>query len=359
MRRSENNLAATARTKPDPLRYFEAVGDERGAIAEQEPICLYLETTNRCNLLCTTCPRTYEELEPPADMSWDLFTSIVDQVPGLARAVLHGVGEPMLVKNLPRMVRYLKDRGTYVLFNTNGTLLTERKGRELIVAGLDELRVSLDAAEPRGFLAVRGKDMFARIVRNVRAFTRLQRTEGIDRPLVSLWLTGLKETIDQLPAFVRLAHQSGVGEIHLQRLVFMREGQGLARDASALFEQLDRDEATRLEEATNLAEGLGIRFNASGATEPGTSLKRSVERQPWSLCRRPWSLMYFTAHGRAIPCCIAPFSIRGYDGFTLGNATQQSLREIWNGPRYQDFRRALLSETPPPACASCGVRWSL
>jgi hypothetical protein len=61
--------------------------------------------------------------------------------------------------------------------------------------------------------------------------------------------------------------------------------------------------------------------------------------------------MYFTAHGRAIPCCIAPFSMRGYDSFTLGNATQQSLREIWNGERYQDFRRALLSPEPPKACA--------
>ena len=66
------------------------------------------------------------------------------------------------------MIRYLKDRGTYVLFNTNGTLLTERKGRELIDAGLDELRVSLDAAEAQTFKVVRGKDMFDRIVRNVR-----------------------------------------------------------------------------------------------------------------------------------------------------------------------------------------------
>ena len=75
-------------------------------------MCLYLEVTNRCNLLCETCPRTFEALEPPADMSWELFTSIVDQVPDVARAVLHGVGEPMLVKALPRMIRYLKDRGT-------------------------------------------------------------------------------------------------------------------------------------------------------------------------------------------------------------------------------------------------------
>jgi MoaA/NifB/PqqE/SkfB family radical SAM enzyme len=352
-------MAASAQAKPDPRRYFEAVGDERGPIAKQEPVCLYLETTNRCNLLCETCPRTFEDLETPADMSWELFTLIVDQFPHIARVVLHGVGEPMMVKALPRMVEYLKARGAYVLFNTNGTLLTERKGRELIAAGLDELRVSLDAAEPRAFLAVRGKDMFNRIVRNVRAFVAVQRAERIERPLVSLWLTGLKETIDQLPAFVRLAHQIGVAEIHLQRLVFMPEGQGLARAQSALFEKLEGEEADQLAEAARLAESLGVHFNASGATEPDVSLKRAAEDQPWSLCRRPWTLMYFTAHGRAIPCCIAPFSMRGYEGFTLGNATQQSLREIWNGPRYQDFRRALLSETPPAACASCGVRWSL
>ena len=90
-------MAAAAQAKPDPRRYFETIGDERGPIAEQEPVCLYLETTNRCNLLCETCPRTFEDLEPPADMSWELFTHIVEQVPRIARVVLHGVGEPMMV----------------------------------------------------------------------------------------------------------------------------------------------------------------------------------------------------------------------------------------------------------------------
>jgi radical SAM protein with 4Fe4S-binding SPASM domain len=69
--------------------------------------------------------------------------------------------------------------------------------------------------------------------------------------------------------------------------------------------------------------------------------------------------MYITAHGRALPCCIAPFSVRGYSAFTLGDATQQTLREIWNGERYQEFRSALLSDRPPTACAGCGLRWSL
>jgi MoaA/NifB/PqqE/SkfB family radical SAM enzyme len=349
----------SATTIRDPNRYFEAVAPDRHAVSEALPVCLYLEVTNRCNLLCETCPRTFEDLESPADMSWELFTSIVDQVPDIARVVLHGVGEPMMVRHLPRMIRYLKDRGTYVLFNTNGTLLSPKKDRELIDTRLDELRVSLDAADAKTFLAVRGKNFFDRIVRNVQAFTAVQLELGIERPRVSLWLTGLKETIDQLPTFVRLAATLRVREVYLQRLVYDDQGFGMARPQSSLFEQVREREAAAIREAEQIGRDLGVRLDASGATEPGLSLHRHEDKQPWSACRRPWSLMYFTAHGRALPCCIAPFSARGYDSYTLGDATQSSLRAIWNSARYRDFRTALLSETPPKPCASCGQRWSL
>ena len=342
----------------DPRRYFESVAT-RASIAEAPPVCLYLEVTNRCNLLCETCPRTFEELEPPQDMPWALFTRIVDQVPDVARVVLHGVGEPMLVRDLPRMIRYLKARETYVLFNTNGTLLAPKKHQEIIATELDELRVSMDAAEAAMFLKVRGKDMFDRIVRNVTAFTALQRETGATRPLVSLWLTGLKETVDQLPEFVRLAARIGVREVHLQRLVFDDAGFGLARSESSLFEQTRADEEAVIASATALGASLGVALDASGATEPGLSLKRQVDDKPWATCRRPWSLMYFTAHGRALPCCIAPFSARGYSNYTLGDATQQDLREIWNSPAYQKFRTDLVGDTPSKPCQGCGLRWSL
>ncbi len=344
----------------DPRRYHEAADPAFAPVTNQLPVCLYLETTNRCNLLCTTCPRTYEELEPPADMSWELFTSIVDQVPNISRVVLHGVGEPMLVAELPRMIAYLKARGAYVLFNTNGTVLNPKNGRAITEAGLDELRVSLDAADARTFKLVRGKDYFNRIVRNVRAFLEMQKKEGLERPRVSLWLTGLKETVQQLPDFIRVAADIGVKEVYLQRLVFFENGAvGHAKPNQALFEQMNADEASYLSEAQALAKSLGIEFSASGASEPGTSLKKAQNDNPWSLCRRPWAVMYFTANGRALPCCIAPFAQHGYENFTLGDLNQQTLREIWNGPAYQEFRSALRSGAPPDCCKNCGLRWSL
>ena len=350
--------ARQRRSDPQPL--FRPYRGRARPVAEVEPVCLYLETTNRCNLLCTTCPRTFEALEPPADMSWELFTRIVDQFPRIARVVLHGVGEPMMVPALPRMIRYLKDRGTYVLFNTNGTLLTRRKGRELIDSGLDELRVSLDAAEPKAFKLVRGRDMFARIVRNVRGFRAMQRELGVERPRVSLWLTGLKET--RRPA----ARFRAAGARHRRRRGLSAAPRLFPRGARAGAPGIGPVRRRRRRGGPARARGRGARPRARDqlqrlgrdrARQPASTPQD--EAQPWSLCRRPWTLMYFTAHGRAIPCCIAPFSMRGYDSFTLGDATQQSLREIWNGPRYQAFRSALVERpaaaAPAPVAGCAGA----
>ena len=225
---------------------FRAQRRPAGPTVEDDPVCLYLETTNRCNLLCTTCPRTFEALEPPADMSWELFTSIVDQFPRIARVVLHGVGEPMMVRDLPRMIRYLKDRGSYVLFNTNGTLLSPKRGprahrcragRAAGVAGRGRAQGLRPGPRPRHVRPDRAQPA---------ALQRLCSASGGRRqPKVSLWLTGLKETIGQLPAFVRLAHELGIGEVYLQRLVYFEEGQGLARGQSSLFEQMQESELAR------------------------------------------------------------------------------------------------------------------
>ena len=281
--RSPPMLAAvTGAIEIDPPRYHEAADPSRAAVAQRPPVCLYLEVTNRCNLLCTTCPRTYVELEPPADLSWDLFRSIVDQIPDLQRAVLHGVGEPMLVKNLPQMVRYLKDRGTYVLFNTNGTVLNDRNGRAMIDAGLDELRVSLDASTRESYLAVRGVDYFERILRNVRRFRELQERGGHAKPRVSAWLTGLKETIGELPAFVkpRRRDRGPRGLPPAPRL--LRDGcdrQGPPRPG-AVREPRRRGSGAPARGGRSSRASLGVTFSASGAaSEPGMSLEKQGGQQ--------------------------------------------------------------------------------
>ena len=74
------------------------------------PKCLYLETTNRCNLRCRTCILYRGGWEPERDISLEELQMISEQLPGLNRAVLHGIGEPLLNRELPAMIRHLKGR---------------------------------------------------------------------------------------------------------------------------------------------------------------------------------------------------------------------------------------------------------
>ena len=72
---------------------------------------VYIEPTNRCNELCLTCPRTFFQREPEADLTYEAFVGILDQFPGVERVVLHGVGEPLLAHDLPGMVTEANRRG--------------------------------------------------------------------------------------------------------------------------------------------------------------------------------------------------------------------------------------------------------
>src|SRR5258707_14909309 len=96
------------------------------------PVEAYFEVANRCNSKCATCPLTFSPQENAKQLSLEEFKMLVDQLPDLRRAVMQGIGEPLLNRDLAPMIRHLKQRGVYVVSNTNAALLTRRRQVELI-----------------------------------------------------------------------------------------------------------------------------------------------------------------------------------------------------------------------------------
>jgi MoaA/NifB/PqqE/SkfB family radical SAM enzyme len=330
----------------------------RPAVVQELPRSLYLETTNRCDSRCQTCIRTFTALEPPADLTLERVRAIVEQFPVLDRVVLHGIGEPLLNREIFDIVRWLKTRVPTVLFNSDAISLTPSRARRLIACGLDELRVSMDAATRPTYRQLRGVDQFDRVVRNVQALVALEQALGRPTPRVSLWFTASRANLEELPAFVRLAGDLGVPEVYVQRLVF--NGLGLAVEGNALHGRLRAREQALLDEAARLAAAHGLALRASGLTTPLASLAgEAPSPRPWAGCQRPWTLAYVTANGNVLPCCISPWVARDYEALVLGDAFAQPFEGIWNGERYQRFRTAFEGDVAPDPCRGCGRLWSI
>jgi len=313
---------------------------------------VYIEPTNRCNELCQTCPRTFFTREPEADLDLERFLGILDQFPGVERVVLHGVGEPLLAPDLPAMVAEANRRGARVLFNTNALALHRRLAERLVAAGLDELRISMDAADRRTYLAIRGVDGYEKAMRRTADFCRLLRELQAERPQVSLVFMAMRESIAELPAVIERAGAMGVRRVVLQRLVHF--GTGLATEPQSL---MGEDLSAVLADCRTAGARWGVELAGTGGLSPAESLTPVDLRRPWSGCTRPWRSTYVTANGNVLPCCFAPFTTSDYDGVVLGNVFERPMGEIWNGSEYEAFRRAHASDEPPECCRGCGTRW--
>ena len=328
---------------------------------------LYIESTSRCNETCDQCPRTHLGREPDRDITLAEVRQIVEQLPVIERVVLHGLGEPLMNAELDQIVAYLRGRGAYTLFNSNALLLNEARGRALIEAGLDELRISMDGATPATYARVRGVNQRAlpHIIRNLTAFEQLKRDLGTVTPRTSLWFTAMRENIGELPQLVEIAARTGVLEVYVQRFIYF--GKGLAQEEQALYHHVQQRERDLIAEAQARCQALGIHFTATGATTPTIYLGRPSRRgepqsdpaRPWAGCHRPYALAYITANGSVYSCCFAPFHPGPWQERKLGDAFTQSMEDIWNGERYATFRAAFESDTPWSQCAGCGTKWSL
>ena len=353
-----------------PNVYRLPEGEERAPEVPFSPGVIFIEATNRCNLSCQTCPRTHFEREPSKSLTLDEFIHIAEQFPRMQQVELHGIGEPLLNRDLPQIIRYLKGRNIRVVTNSNGTLLTPQWQRDLVESGLDDYRCSIDGARPETYARIRGADVLKKLERGLGGLLETKARLKADNPYISIWCVATRDNLEELPELIRLAADIGVAEVYLQRMVYFaheqEEQRGMATKDFAIFGGNGSEDSIGFQEQViseceGLSEALGVRFRASGARDPRNSLAaaRPADFAPWQACLRPWTTAYVTANGNCLPCCISPFATYDYDSLIMGNLLEQPFAEIWNNALYKQWRADLLSTSPHKACAGCGVYWSL
>lgn len=113
--------------------------------ALEKPVQVHLSVTDRCFLPCLHCDIWKNEAEDLPEAVW---AGVIDDLARwLGPAAMNFVGgEPLLRKDLERLMARATKLGFTVTFNTNGWLLTEKRAHALADAGVSVAYVSLDGA---------------------------------------------------------------------------------------------------------------------------------------------------------------------------------------------------------------------
>ena len=291
---------------------------------------IQLEPTVRCNLNCVMCTNQ-RRLEPCEDMSLETFEMIVEQIPEIQIARLHGIGESLLNPHHLDFCRYLKSKNCFVAFNDNFTLITEEVASEIVSTGLDEIRVSCDAATPDLYARIRGKDALPVLKRGVGYIHAAKRASGTALPKQIMVVVIMKENLGQLAAIAEFAAELGVDEVAFQNQLNWGSG--------------ERTLGFAVEEAEEAIAGARERARALNIPMRAPHLR---ERRIPS-CIWPWTAVYITADAYVTPCC----NLADPAMINFGNLKDMSMQDIWESSGYTNFRRRMVSKNPYPACIGC------
>jgi radical SAM protein with 4Fe4S-binding SPASM domain len=171
------------------------------------PDRITLEVTNRCNLGCTFCPRHLVDMNL-GNMEWPLFKRIVDESSKYlpVTLVLFFRGESLIHPDLPKMIQYAKENGLGpIQLASNGFLLTDEMGEELINAGLDFISFSLDTIDKEIYQKTRVNSDLQIAMDNVIDFVNLcqiKKSQGYKVPEIQVSSVDVEEYRKSQPDFI-------------------------------------------------------------------------------------------------------------------------------------------------------------
>lgn len=315
------------------------------------PLYMQVSLSDPCNHRCVMCAYHPPGEAPgsgqfggalPGLMSARDFEALVDEVRALGtrQIDLVGRGEPLLHPDAPEMIGYAKRRGFTVSLTTNGSRLDASMCRRLLIAGLDRIRISLNAGRAETYPRIhvnQTAEAYRAIRENVR--TLCAQRDELEAPLsVTLAFVVGSINFGELVEMVEAAHDVGADAAHFQHGFHMDGTYDMAladADYDRLVDELIPDALAR-------AATLGVETDlAALRSTPATYRFRGV-----AAAMPPCYIGHFFSvvlgNGNVMACCQTQKS--------LGSIQQPGgFTRVWRGEAYRAFRQAARRLPEPSA----------
>ena len=198
----------------------------QGRMTGEFPSQIIVDITEVCNLACIHCPHpTFKASEHYSKryLEPELNKKMVDEVREAGKGLCQYIrytsnGEPLVHPKGYEMVDYaVKHSGTFVTLTTNGTIMKEKKTRQLLDAGVHMIDISIDAYSPETYSKVRVNGDLDVTRTNVLRLIDWVRTSGVDTKVVVSYVEQ-PENKHETGEFERYWKEQGADSVVIRRL---------------------------------------------------------------------------------------------------------------------------------------------
>ncbi len=264
------------------------------------------ESTNLCNSRCMMCAHPNMKRHK-GFMAMPLYRKIVDECalyPGIELR-LSGIGEPLLDPDLFSRIRYAKDRGIgKVHIITNASLLDEKRARELIDSGIDEIVLSVEGYDSPSYRRIRVGLDFDAVRENAMGLRRMR---------------GLGKTPRIIASII-------------------------------LFPEYASHRREMIETWRDCADVVFVKPPENWAGEVPKSGGDVSGGNPNIPCPYLWTQFIIAWDGTVGLCCKDFCNMR----IAVGDVTRESIYQIWHGETMKRFREILSEGRTLEPCRHCG-----
>lgn len=294
------------------------------AVPLDTPFSLFIDVCNTCNFKCKFCALQTSEINmfKKQVMPWDLYKKIIDDVSQFPKRLkmlrLTANGEPLINKDLPRMIKYAKEVGRgvseHIEIVSNASLLTPELSDAIIDAGLDRIRISIEAIDANGYEEMCGQRIdWEKFISNIRYFYEHRKQCEVYIKTVDAAV----KTEEEQEMFYK-QFEDICDKISIEHIIPMWAEYNKIYDNFGI----------------NKEEGLH-----------GHALKEV------NICPTPFYSFVINPDGEVTVCC-SDWRRK----IIVGNANTESVVDIWKGEKYRDFlcKMILLGRNSSNnTCAEC------
>ena len=327
----------------------------------EPPETLEIGLTASCNIGCAFCWRENPDRAVVREhVSAERFKVLIREAVDMGVRYLRviGEGESLVRPDAPEILAFAKSTGLKCFLCTNGTLLSEDLLDRMIDWGWDWLHVSLEAPDAAIHdRMVRHPGAFAKMTGSLAYLRDRKRELGRTAPQVNAGMALNKDNFRVAPGMLALAHRLGLHGVYIEPVtVNSPTSAGMKLSPGEAREWLDHREHFRRE-----AEAYGLWTNVEEIDDERILLTNNVHADRFvgirdtpgafseTLCFMPFWFLSIRSNGDVGSCGT-------FTGFNTVNVRESgSLRDVWYGGWYEEFRERMRRGEPLEHCSSCNT----